>query len=63
MALGGAMTLSGAHSMGEMLSSGGTGVADVVVDWIMNGLVVGLGALLGMKIDEMIPDGDDASAE
>jgi len=63
MALGGAMTLDGAHQMGSMLADGGTQVADVAVDWIMNGLVVGLGALLGMKIDEMIPDGDDASAE
>jgi len=64
MALGGAMTLTGAHSMGSMLADGlQSGPADVLVDWIMDGLVVGLGALLGMKIDEMIPDGDDASAE
>ncbi|RZD41824.1 MAG: hypothetical protein CXT70_03875 [Methanobacteriota archaeon] len=55
--------LDGANWMGSMLADGGTQVADVVVDWIMNGLVFGLGALLGMKIDEMIPDGDDASAE
>jgi hypothetical protein len=55
--------LDGANWMGSMLADGGTQVADVAVDWIMNGLVFGLGALLGMKIDEMIPDGDDASAE
>lgn len=64
MALSGVgIHLDGGHMMGSMLADGGTQVADVVVDWIMNGLVVGLGALLGMKIDEMIPDGDDTSAE
>ena len=55
--------LDGGNQMGAMLADGGTQVADVVVDWIMNGLVFGLGALLGMKIDEMIPDGEDTSAE
>ena len=64
MALSGVgIHLDGGHMMGQMLADGGTQVADVVVDWIMNGLVVGLGALLGMKIDEMIPDGEDTSAE
>ena len=48
--------LDGGNQMGTMLADGGTQVADVVVDWIMNGLVFGLGALLGMKIDEMIPE-------
>tara|TARA_B110000495_G_scaffold144868_1_gene127794 strand:+ start:121 stop:783 length:663 start_codon:yes stop_codon:yes gene_type:complete len=55
--------LDGGNQMGSMLADGGTQVADVVVDWIMNGLVFGLGALLGMKIDEMIPGDDDSSAE
>jgi hypothetical protein len=63
MALGGAMVLTGAHEMGASLASAGEGIADTAVNWICNGLVVGLGALIGMKIDEMIPDGDDASAE
>jgi len=63
MALGGAMALTGAHEMGASLASAGEGIADTAVNWICNGLVVGLGALIGMKIDEMIPDGDDASAE
>ena len=63
MALGGAMVLTGAHEMGASLASAGEGIVDTAVNWICNGLVVGLGALIGMKIDEMIPDGDDASAE
>ena len=63
MALGGAMVLTGAHEMGASLASTGEGIVDTAVNWICNGLVVGLGALIGMKIDEMIPDGDDASAE
>jgi hypothetical protein len=62
MALGGAMALTGAHEMGASLASAGEGIADTAVNWICNGLVVGLGALIGMKIDEMIPS-DDASAE
>jgi hypothetical protein len=62
MALGGAMVLTGAHEMGASLASAGEGIADTAVNWICNGLVVGLGALIGMKIDEMIPS-DDASAE
>jgi hypothetical protein len=62
MALATAMTLTGAHEMGASLASAGEGIADTAVNWICNGLVVGLGALIGMKIDEMIPS-DDASAE
>jgi len=33
------------------------------VPWLVDGIVIGVGALLGMKIDEMISDMDDASAE
>lgn len=65
MALGGAMSLTGAHVMGSMIADGGTQAADVLVDWVLNGLVVGLGALLGVKIDEFVNNmgSDDASAE
>ena len=54
MVLGGAMTLNGAHEMGASLASFGDGMADTLVNWIFDGLFVGLGALIGAKIDEMV---------
>ena len=54
MVLGGAMTLNGAHEMGASLASLGAGIADTLVNWIFDGLFVGLGALIGAKIDEMV---------
>ena len=54
MVLGGAMTLNGAHEMGASLASIGDGIADTLVNWIFDGLFVGLGALIGVKIDEMV---------
>ena len=54
MVLGGAMTLNGAHEMGASLASLGDGIADTLVNWIFDGLFVGLGAFIGAKIDEMV---------
>ena len=54
MVLGGAMTLNGAHEMGASLASLGDGIADTLVNWIFDGLFVGLGALIGAKIDQMV---------
>ncbi len=54
MILGGAMTLNGAHEMGASIASTGEGIADTLVNWICDGLFVGLGALIGVKIDEMV---------
>ena len=54
MALGGAMTLTGAHNMGASLASAGDGIVDTLVNWIFDGLFVGVGALVGAKIDEML---------
>ena len=54
MVLGGAMTLTGAHEMGASLASYGDGIVDTLVNWIFDGLFVGLGAFIGVKIDEMI---------
>ena len=64
MALGGAMMLTGAHEMGASISSMGDGIVDTLVNWICDGLFIGIGALIGVKIDEMIPSGEaEASAE
>ena len=52
MVLGGAMTLTGAHNMGASIASAGDGIADTLVNWVCDGLFVGLGALVGAKIDE-----------
>ena len=64
MALAGAMTITGANEMGASLASMGDGIADTVVNWICDGLFVGIGALVGVKIDEMVSgEAEDASAE
>jgi len=52
MVLGGAMTLTGAHEMGASIASAGDGIVDTLVNWVCDGLFVGLGALAGAKIDE-----------
>jgi len=64
MALGGAMMLTGAHEMGASIASAGEGIVDTLVNWICDGLFVGIGALVGVKIDEMISgETEDADAE
>jgi len=54
MALGGAMVLTGGHMMGASIADAGTQIVDVLADWIFDGLFVGIGALIGVKIDEAI---------
>jgi hypothetical protein len=54
MVLGGAMMLSGGHEMAASLASSGDGIADVVPAWIMDGMLVGVGALAADKIDELL---------
>jgi hypothetical protein len=54
MVLGGAMVLTGAHEMGASVSSMGDGIVDTLVNWVCDGLFVGIGALIGVKIDEAI---------
>lgn len=54
MVLGGAMMLSGGHEMAASLASSGDGIADVLPAWIMDGALVGVGALAADKIDELL---------
>ena len=54
MVLGGAMVLTGAHEMGASVSSMGDGIVDTLANWVCDGLFVGVGALIGVKIDEAI---------
>ena len=54
MALGGAMMLSGGHEMAASIASSGDGIVDVAMAWVLDGALVGLGALAATKIDEML---------
>ena len=54
MALGGAMTLTGANEMGSSLVGALDGIADTAVNWICDGLFVGIGAFLGCQVDGLI---------
>ena len=54
MVLGGAMTLTGAHEMGASITSAGDGIADTLVNWVCDGLFVGLGAFVGCQVDGLI---------
>ena len=54
MALGGAMMLTGGHEMAASLASSGDGIVDVAMAWVLDGALVGVGALAATKIDEML---------
>tara|TARA_B100000029_G_scaffold397882_1_gene396264 strand:+ start:125 stop:709 length:585 start_codon:yes stop_codon:yes gene_type:complete len=54
MVLGGAMMLSGGHEMAAMAADGLGSVADVAPAWILDGVLVGAGAFVGSKVDEML---------
>ncbi len=54
MIVGGAMVLDGGNEMAASLASMGDGIVDTLVNWIFDGLFVGVGALVGVKIDEML---------
>ncbi|HJL59707.1 MAG TPA: hypothetical protein QF621_05090 [Candidatus Thalassarchaeaceae archaeon] len=64
MALVGVMTISGANEMGASITSGADGLVDTLVNWICDAAFIGVGALIGVKIDEMLPEAAaEASAE
>ena len=54
MVLGGVMTLPGAHEMGASIASAGDGIADVLPAWIVDGLLVGIGARVGAEVDKLV---------
>ena len=49
-----ALNTDGANQMAASILGGADGLADTLVNWICDGLFVGVGALLGSKIDEMV---------
>ena len=55
MAMAGAMGgVDAAHEMGSSLLSGMDGVQDVGMHWVVDGLIVGVGARVGVMVDDMI---------
>ena len=55
MAMAGAMGgVDAAHEMGSSLLSGMDGIQDVGMHWVVDGLIVGVGARVGVMIDDMI---------
>ena len=54
MALTSAMALDGGHQMGAMLADGAGSAAEVLPAWIVDGLLVGLGARVGAEIDNAL---------
>jgi len=54
MALATAMNTSGAYDMSMMIADGRTININTMVNWITDGLFVGVGALLANKIDEQL---------
>jgi len=54
MVVGGAMALDGGHQMGASIASTGEGIVDVALAWIVDGAMVGVGALLANTIDDAL---------
>ena len=65
MALAGIVNFESANDMASMLMNGTEDALAVTIPWLIDGIVIGIGALVGMKIDEIISDADavDADAE
>ena len=54
MAMAGTLSLGGAAAMGGALIGGGDDMAASAVGWIMDGLWVGVGALVATKVPDML---------
>ena len=58
-----AMIIDGALQMGSSITNLGDGMVNTLLNWFSHGALVGAGALLGVKIDEMIDNMSDSSEE
>ncbi len=65
MALAGIVNFESAADMASMLMNGTGDAMAVAIPWLIDGVCIGVGALLGMKIDGFIADmdSDDSSSE
>ena len=60
MAMAGFVNFESASDMASMLMNGTGDAMAVTVPWLVDGIVVGIGALMGMKIDDMIETADSS---
>ena len=63
MVMAGIVNFESAADMATMIMNGTEHAMAYTVPWLVDGIVIGVGALVGMKIDEMIASVDDASEE
>lgn len=65
MALAGIVNWESANDMSSMILNGTEDAMAVTIPWLVDGVCIGVGALLGMKIDGFIADmdSDDSSSE
>jgi|TARA_B110000914_G_scaffold223636_1_gene239541 hypothetical protein len=63
MAMAGLVNFESAADMAIMIMNGTEHAMAYAVPWLVDGVVIGVGALMGIKIDEMIASVDDASEE
>ncbi|MDE0857216.1 MAG: hypothetical protein OSA38_01450 [Candidatus Poseidoniaceae archaeon] len=60
MAMATIVNFESAADMASMLMNGQEDAMAVTIPWLVDGLVIGVGALMGMKIDEMIANADSS---
>lgn len=60
MAMATIVNFESASDMASMLMNGQEDAMAVTIPWLIDGLVIGVGALMGMKIDEMIASADSS---
>ena len=60
MAMSSIVNWESAQDMASMLMNGTEDAMAVAVPWLVDGIVIGVGALMGMKIDEMIETADSS---
>ena len=60
MAMATIVNFESAADMASMLMNGQEDAMAVTIPWLVDGLVIGVGALMGMKIDEMIDNADSS---
>jgi hypothetical protein len=60
MAMASIVNWESAQDMASMLMNGTEDAMAVAVPWLVDGIVIGVGALMGMKIDEMIETADSS---
>jgi len=63
MAMASIVNWESAQDMASMLMNGTDDALAVAIPWLVDGIVIGIGALVGMKIDDIISDVDAADAD